>query len=191
VRILLLALVTLGCRSMDSSHEVVDTGKGVPAGWDATEKTELRTGAWRFYRIQARDPQLSVREDNLVLRDVTRMSGSEGIESFIREQRLREKPDGIPPTRLAEQLAMFLVRGESRRESFFKVVTDPAADAPGFASHAEKLHPPETRIVEHDLFVHRSWILHGGIARHLVVEVGRDGTAKADLTEWLPDDPPP
>jgi hypothetical protein len=173
VRLLLLALLVLGCRSMETSHEPVDTGKGVPAGWDATEKTELRTGAY------------------LVLRDVTRMAGPEGIGTFIREQRLRERPDGIPPTRLAEQLAMFLVRGESRRESSFKVVSDPAHDAPEFASHLDKLHAPETRIVEHDLFVHKSWILHGGTARHLVVEVGRDGTAKADLTEWLPRDPAP
>ena len=186
---LILCLLASSCRT-EGPPTTEDNGKGVPAGWDATEKTELRTGAWRFYRIVARDEKLSVREDNLVLRDVTRMAGDEGISAFLREQRLRERPEGMPPARLAEQLAMFLVRGESRRESSFRVIVDPERDAPELASHQGKLHPPETRIVDDGLFVHRAWLLHGGVGRHLVVEVGADGKARSDLTEWLPRDPP-
>jgi hypothetical protein len=156
----LVALVALACTSAERKGDVTDSGKGIPVGYKATERSELRTGEWRFYRIVARDAHREPREDNLVLRDVTRMSGDEAIAAFVLDQRLREQPDGLPPSRFAEQVAMFLVRGPA-----VTVAEDPL---------------PDTRLVD-DVLIHRSWLVMGDVKRQLVVEVAADGKAKSEL----------
>lgn len=152
------------CTSTERRQDVADSGKGIPPGFRAAERTELRTGDWRFYHISARDPHRMPREDNLVLRDVTRMTGEEGVSAFVHDEHVRERPDGLPPTRFAEQLAMFLVHGRT-----VEIADDP---------------PAETRVIE-DVVIHRSTLVDGQTRRQLVVEIGADGKVKTELTPPL------
>jgi hypothetical protein len=177
--------LAIGCGSTERST-VSDTpghAAGIPAGWSGTERMELRTGSWRFYRIQTPDKTTSVREDNIAVRDGKQLAGVAAVAQLAADLQLRTHPDAVPAAQLADQFGMMLVRGSSRRESFYKVVVDPVADAAQFPQ--DKLHPPETRL-DGDVLRHRAWLLHGGICVHLVVEVRADGTAHAEMTEWVP-----
>ena len=57
------------------------------------ERTDLRTGGWRFYR--AIDPSFSesVSEENIVVRNGERIAGPQGIHALlVRPRRLRRPP---------------------------------------------------------------------------------------------------
>jgi hypothetical protein len=88
---------------------------GVPEGWREEERTDLRTGAWRFYR--AIDPSFSesVSEQNIVVRDGERIVGSEGVNALLSDLGvLDDPPDGEGVARLAEQIGHFVVEPTSR-----------------------------------------------------------------------------
>ena len=86
---------------------------GIPAGWQEEERTDLRTGGWRFYR--AVDPSFSesVSEQNVVVRDGERVSGPEGIRALLADLGAFDDPPQ-DAARLAEQVGHFVVEPTSR-----------------------------------------------------------------------------
>jgi hypothetical protein len=86
---------------------------GIPDGWREEERTDLRTGGWRFYR--AVDPTFSssVSEQNIVVRDGERASGAVGIHALLTDlDAFNHPPDDA--ARLAEQVGHFVVEPTSR-----------------------------------------------------------------------------
>jgi hypothetical protein len=86
---------------------------GIPEGWREEERTDLRTGGWRFYR--AVDPTFSesVSEQNIVVRDGARISGPAGIHALLVDlDAFSDPPDDA--ARLAEQVGHFVIEPTSR-----------------------------------------------------------------------------
>jgi hypothetical protein len=86
---------------------------GIPEGWQEEERTDLRTGGWRFYR--AVDPTFSesVSEQNVVVRDGGRVTGAAGIHALLSDLGAFDDPPA-DVARLAEQVGHFVVEPTSR-----------------------------------------------------------------------------
>jgi hypothetical protein len=85
---------------------------GIPAGWREEERTDLRSGGWRFYR--AIDPSFSesVSEQNIVVRDGAPVARPDGLHDFLADLGAFEDPPS-DVRRLAEQIGFFVVEPTS------------------------------------------------------------------------------
>ena len=98
---------------------------GIPEGWKEEERTDLRTGGWRFYR--AIDPSFaeSVSEQNIVVRSGERMSGPEGIHALLSDLgAFDDPPDGDAVARIAEQIGHFILEPTSRSSGRVRLCLD-------------------------------------------------------------------
>ncbi len=86
---------------------------GIPEGWREEERTDLRTGDWRFYR--AVDPEFteSVSEQNVVVRDGERVSGGAGVHALLTDLGAFDAPPE-DVARLAELVGHFVIEPTSR-----------------------------------------------------------------------------
>jgi hypothetical protein len=132
---------------------------GVPEGWDAEEREDLRFGVWRFYRIVDPEGRSSVREDNLAVRDGVPMWGDDGLRMFLEDVDPFSDPQRVPAATLAEQLAHWFIRGESRRGSSIRLAGE----------------PPPSATIDHGSFVARAAFDRDGRAHPLTVMLERDG----------------
>lgn len=132
---------------------------GVPEGWEAEEREDLRFGVWRFYRIVDTEARSSVREDNLAVRDGVPQWGDDGLRRFLEDVDPFADPHRVPAPTLAEQLAHWFVRGESRRSARIRLAPEP---------------PPQAEIEDGRFVAHASFQRDGG-PQPLTVTFQRDG----------------
>jgi hypothetical protein len=98
---------------------------GIPEGWQAEERADLRTGGWRFYR--AVDPSFSssVPEQNVVVRDGEAVARPDGVHALLADlDAFAHPPEDV--RRLAEQVGFFVVEATSLSSGRVAVHDDPA-----------------------------------------------------------------
>lgn len=89
---------------------------GIPSGWLAEERRDLRAGEWRFYHAVDPDFEDSVSEQNVVLRSGERVTGPNGIYALLLDLEAWDSPpdDDQAIERLAEQIGHLVVEATSR-----------------------------------------------------------------------------
>lgn len=157
--------------------------KGVPAGHEPSELTDLRVGKWRFFSLYDCAESSSVLESYLALRGTRPMRGVAGLASLIRDLDLVASPGTIPPEKLARQVGVFFIEATSRSSHRYKVLSSPEKDLDlekltarfGELAYLKKnIHPPSmTR--QPGGFVLKAWIEQDTGLHQWWVEVGSDG----------------
>lgn len=157
---------------------------GIPEGYDAFEKQDLRVGAWRFYMIVERADSPSIHEANWPVHAGEGKPGPEGLAEFLADPDVTGNLGATEPARLATQVAMFLVEGDSRQSALFKVIREPGKDAPGFEAQLDRLHPPEVE-VQGDRLTIRAWLMRDGYLRRMVVSRTPGKPPEINMSELL------
>ncbi len=145
--------------------------RGIPEGYDASENTDLRFDAWRFYLITERADSPSIHETNVVLRGDRRLEGLEGLTSFLDGVRQSDAPPDAAT--LAAQVSMFVVQGNSRESCLFKVITGPDDVPNALAQYRESIILPHVEITASGVTLEASLRRDGYIqALHVSAPVG-------------------
>jgi hypothetical protein len=150
------------------------SAQGIPEGYDAFEKQELRIGEWRFYLITEQRDAPSIHEANWPVRAGQPRPGPEGLATFFSDARVAGELESMDPSLLATRVAMFLVEGDGRQSCLFQVVSNPAHDVPAFVAHFDKLHPPQV-VREDGKLTIRAWLRRDGYLQQMVVAHEEDG----------------
>lgn len=141
---------------------------GIPEGYDALERQELRIGAWRFYLITEQADAPSIHEANWPVRGDQARPGPEGLAAFLTDPQVAGELESMDAALLAARVAMFLVEGDGRQSCLFEVVRNPEQDVPAFAAHFDKLHPPRVEREGGTLTI-RAWLRRDGYLQQMVV----------------------
>ena len=144
------------------------SAQGIPEGYDAFEKQELRIGEWRFYLIAEHEDAPSIHEANWPVRAGEAKPGPEGLAAFLSDPQVAGELEPMDPALLAARVAMFLVEGDGRQSCLFKVVSNPQQDVPAFAEHFDDLHSPQVEREGGKLTI-RAWLRRDGYLQHMVV----------------------
>ncbi len=156
---------------------------GIPKGFEADEKTSLRTGSWRFYYIVESEDVPGPQERNLAVREGVPMEGIAGLGAFLDES--GRSPELLSdPAGLAERAAFFVIQGDSRQSCLFQVVSDPSDYLDRFPAGADKLSPPKAAI-QGDLLRISAWLYRDGYLQHLQVEARPHQLPTVDTSELL------